>query len=294
MQVRSTFAALGSGRYVGRSPGESRSSWRRRRYRDERPQGTAERAPRLTQEELARGISARSGGRSPPGSGPGSEALRRCVPGPAEAHPLRSRRARTLSSAAGDGRRTDSRCSTASRGRRAGVAGAGADWPFSGLTMLGLQRLDDLQACIEQVVAERVEGDVIEAGVWRGGASILIRATLDSLGAGPAHCLGRRLLPGTAQARCVVPRGPNPGPELARLPRGAARRRCEATSSALGSSAESASSRGSSRRPCRPWPARPGRWCAWTAIPTSPPGPGSSASIRVSAPAASSSSTTTS
>jgi O-methyltransferase len=59
----------------------------------------------------------------------------------------------------------------------------GSDWPFSGLTMVGLKRLDDLQGCIESVVADGVEGDVIEAGAWRGGASILARATLDSLGA---------------------------------------------------------------------------------------------------------------
>ena len=59
----------------------------------------------------------------------------------------------------------------------------GGDWPFSGLTMVGLERLDDLQACVESVVADGVEGDVIEAGTWRGGASILARATLDSLGA---------------------------------------------------------------------------------------------------------------
>ena len=59
----------------------------------------------------------------------------------------------------------------------------GADWPFSGLTMVGLERLDDLQACVEAVIADGVEGDVIEAGTWRGGAAILARATLDSLGA---------------------------------------------------------------------------------------------------------------
>jgi hypothetical protein len=59
----------------------------------------------------------------------------------------------------------------------------GSDWPFSGLTMVGLERLDDLQACIESVVADGVPGDVIEAGTWRGGAAILARATLDSLGA---------------------------------------------------------------------------------------------------------------
>ena len=59
----------------------------------------------------------------------------------------------------------------------------GADWPFSGLTMVGLKRLDDLQVCVESVVADGVAGDVIEIGAWRGGASILARATLDSLGA---------------------------------------------------------------------------------------------------------------
>jgi O-methyltransferase len=59
----------------------------------------------------------------------------------------------------------------------------GMDWPYSGLTMVGLKRLDDLQECVESVVADGVEGDVIEAGAWRGGASILARATLDSLGA---------------------------------------------------------------------------------------------------------------
>ncbi len=70
-------------------------------------------------------------------------------------------------------------------GRRGASACAswGGDWPFSGLTMVGLERLDDLQACVESVVADGVEGDVIEAGTWRGGASILARATLDSLGA---------------------------------------------------------------------------------------------------------------
>jgi O-methyltransferase len=59
----------------------------------------------------------------------------------------------------------------------------GMDWPLHGLTMVGLDRLDDLQACVESVVAEGVDGDLVEAGSWRGGASILMRATLDSLGA---------------------------------------------------------------------------------------------------------------
>lgn len=59
---------------------------------------------------------------------------------------------------------------------------AGMDWPLQGLTMTGLARLDDLQACVESVVADGVEGNVIEAGAWRGGSSILMKATLDALG----------------------------------------------------------------------------------------------------------------
>ncbi len=59
----------------------------------------------------------------------------------------------------------------------------GSDWPLNGLTMVGLRRLDDLQACVESVVNEGVDGDLIEAGAWRGGASIMLRATLDTLGA---------------------------------------------------------------------------------------------------------------
>ncbi len=59
----------------------------------------------------------------------------------------------------------------------------GMDWPRTGLTMVGLDRLHDLQSCVESVVRDGIEGDAIEAGTWRGGASILMRATLDSLGA---------------------------------------------------------------------------------------------------------------
>jgi O-methyltransferase len=93
--------------------------------------------------------------------------------------------ARTLSvSRTGDTRRPDSQVKCRELEDEEWVLRArGSDWPFSGLTMVGLKRLDDLQACIESVVADRIEGDVIEAGAWRGGASILARATLDSLGA---------------------------------------------------------------------------------------------------------------
>ena len=46
------------------------------------------------------------------------------------------------------------------------------------LSMIGLRRLDNLQACVEAVLAEDVPGDLVETGVAKGGACILMRAVL--------------------------------------------------------------------------------------------------------------------
>ena len=46
------------------------------------------------------------------------------------------------------------------------------------LTLLGRQRLDNLQRCIEDVLKTGVPGDLIETGVWRGGVCIFMRAVL--------------------------------------------------------------------------------------------------------------------
>jgi hypothetical protein len=48
--------------------------------------------------------------------------------------------------------------------------------------MVGLRRLDNLQACVEDVLRQGVPGDLIETGVWRGGAVILMRAVLKAYG----------------------------------------------------------------------------------------------------------------
>jgi hypothetical protein len=58
----------------------------------------------------------------------------------------------------------------------------GRDWPSIGYSMVGLKRLDHLQMCIQTVVAEGVPGDLLEAGVWRGGSCIFMRAVLKLLG----------------------------------------------------------------------------------------------------------------
>jgi O-methyltransferase len=48
--------------------------------------------------------------------------------------------------------------------------------------MIGLKRLDNLQTCVERVLHEGVPGDLIETGVWRGGATIFMRAILTAYG----------------------------------------------------------------------------------------------------------------
>lgn len=58
----------------------------------------------------------------------------------------------------------------------------GKGWPGNAHTLLSLKRLDNLQACIETILNEDVEGDLIETGVWRGGACIFMRAVLAAYG----------------------------------------------------------------------------------------------------------------
>ena len=66
---------------------------------------------------------------------------------------------------------------TGQRGRELGL-----DWPAEAETMIGMQRLTSLQHCVETALAEDIPGDLIECGVWRGGACILMRAVLAAYG----------------------------------------------------------------------------------------------------------------
>lgn len=54
----------------------------------------------------------------------------------------------------------------------------GRDWPARADSMIGLARMDNLQHCIETVLGDDVPGDLIETGVWRGGATIFMRGVL--------------------------------------------------------------------------------------------------------------------
>jgi O-methyltransferase len=58
----------------------------------------------------------------------------------------------------------------------------GRDWPADAETMIGRRRLDNLEACIVDAVDRGVPGDLLEAGVWRGGACIFMRAALEACG----------------------------------------------------------------------------------------------------------------
>jgi O-methyltransferase len=62
------------------------------------------------------------------------------------------------------------------------IRSEGKDWPRSAETMVGMKRLDNLRECLVQVFADGVPGDILEAGVWRGGASIFMRGVLLAYG----------------------------------------------------------------------------------------------------------------
>ena len=66
---------------------------------------------------------------------------------------------------------------------------AGQIWDEGGLawltpahTMIGRKRLENIQFCLECVLADDIVGDVIETGVWRGGAAIFMRGILMAYG----------------------------------------------------------------------------------------------------------------
>ncbi len=55
----------------------------------------------------------------------------------------------------------------------------GRDRPLHADTMIGLKRIENLEFCITQILGDNIPGDFIETGVWRGGASIFMKAMLE-------------------------------------------------------------------------------------------------------------------
>lgn len=58
----------------------------------------------------------------------------------------------------------------------------GEGWPPSrrgvGESMVGKRRLENVRKCVEELLANKIPGDLIETGVWRGGCCILMRGVM--------------------------------------------------------------------------------------------------------------------
>ena len=78
----------------------------------------------------------------------------------------------------------------------------GRDWPSQAHSMIGNARMTNLRRIAEYVIEQRVPGDFIETGVWRGGACIMMRAVLKAYGV-----MDRRVW--AADSFCGLPE-PNP------------------------------------------------------------------------------------
>jgi O-methyltransferase len=61
------------------------------------------------------------------------------------------------------------------------AVGGGGD-AVHGETMIGTLRLDNIGDCISAALADGIPGDLMEAGAWRGGAAIFMRAALAAQG----------------------------------------------------------------------------------------------------------------
>ena len=49
-------------------------------------------------------------------------------------------------------------------------------------TMIGRKRLENIEHCLKSIVADQVPGDLMECGVWRGGAVVFMKGFLAAYG----------------------------------------------------------------------------------------------------------------
>ncbi len=55
----------------------------------------------------------------------------------------------------------------------------GKDWPADAHTMIGMKRMNNIQFCVEEIIKDQIPGDLMETGVWKGGATIFMRGLLE-------------------------------------------------------------------------------------------------------------------
>ena len=68
--------------------------------------------------------------------------------------------------------------------------------------MCGLKRLANARNCIEHVLSDKIPGDIIETGVWRGGMSIYHARSAQGIRRDRPNSMARRLIRGLARPRC--------------------------------------------------------------------------------------------
>jgi Macrocin-O-methyltransferase (TylF) len=65
-----------------------------------------------------------------------------------------------------------------SNGYNPEIRAIGRDWPSRALTMIGTTRMRNVRVLLERAIEDSVPGDVLEAGVWRGGACVYMRGII--------------------------------------------------------------------------------------------------------------------
>ena len=58
----------------------------------------------------------------------------------------------------------------------------GLDWPKTAESMIGLERMNQLHDALDSIRLESIEGDIVETGIWRGGAVIFAASYLKIYG----------------------------------------------------------------------------------------------------------------
>jgi len=62
------------------------------------------------------------------------------------------------------------------------IRSEGRDWPSVAHTMVGVRRLENLRDLVQRALDEKIPGNLMETGVWRGGCCILMRGILAANG----------------------------------------------------------------------------------------------------------------